>query len=390
MTTSTNYTDLAYILESVEGETPATPQFQLLPTTGGSPVGNITTAVSEVIRSDRQTDDLTIVDSDVSGDVNYELSYGPYIPFMKSLMENDAPTTAVSLTTLTGVSGGTTISGGTVDTSVATGDVFRLAAADATDIDGVYTCTDNTTGGQISIYPPLPATGGDSSLITLDITSTISNGADTPDSYTIRKRAFNDSADYYWYYTGCKINTMSFEFATGSILNGSFGVIGLVETPQDDALAGEQADLDVAEYSIMNSVTSIGAIYLGGVTFGKCSFSNLSLTIDNQINAAKGLGTLGACASAAFSLQVTASTEVYFENLDLYTKFKAATAFAVTLMLEDGLGNMIGISMPKCKFETLDTPIDGKDSFLMQSGTIRALRESTENYMVKFSFVDAA
>jgi len=37
------------------------PAFQLMPTTGGSPTGNTTTAVSEVIRSDRQIDDLVVV-----------------------------------------------------------------------------------------------------------------------------------------------------------------------------------------------------------------------------------------------------------------------------------------------------------------------------------------
>ena len=89
MATSSNYTQLAYIEEVTAGTTPATPTFQLLPTTGGSPVSNISTAVSEVIRADRQTDDLTVVDSSVSGDINYELSYAPYKPFLQALLQND-------------------------------------------------------------------------------------------------------------------------------------------------------------------------------------------------------------------------------------------------------------------------------------------------------------
>ena len=139
----------------------------------------------------------------------------------------------------------------------------------------------------------------------------------------------------------------------------------------------------------MNSVTSVGVIRVSGVTLGTCSFSSLDLTIDNQVNAAKGIGVLGACDLAAFSLQVTGNTEVYFNNLDLYNKFLAATEFSVTLILTDGDGNTIGIDMPKVKFETLDTPISGKDAFLMQSGTIRSLRDTTKDYMVKFSRVDA-
>lgn len=390
MTTSTNYTDIAYILESVEGETPATPNFQLLPTTGGSPVANISTAVSEVIRSDRQTDDLTIVDADVTGDINYELSYAPYNEFLKALLENDTTGGVVSVAGITTVSAGVTITATDIHLDVSIGDVFRLTAADATDIDGAYTCTDNTTPDVLSIYPALPATLGDSAIAVLDITDTVTNGANTPKSYTFRKTATNDNVPYYWYYRGCKINTMSFEFATGSILNGSFGVVGLTEEPRTSKLGDEVADdLEVPAYSIMNSVTSIGSIYIDGVTLGKCSFSNLSLSVDNQINSAKSLGTLGACASAAFSLQITASTEIFFENLDLYNKFKEATSFGVTILLQDVDGNIIGVNLPKCKFESLDTPVSGKDAFLIQSGSIRALRDTTGNYMIKFSFVDA-
>jgi len=44
--------------------------------------------------------------------------------------------------------------------------------------------------------------------------------------------------------------------------------------------------------------------------------------------------------------------------------------------------------MPKCKFESLDTPIAGKDSFLMQSGSFKALRDATSNYMIKLTRID--
>jgi len=98
MAASTNLTSIAYVKEATTiGETPATPSFQLLPTTGGSPVNNITTTVSEVIRQDRQTDDLIITDGEISGELNYELSYAPYKDFMNSVLMDNTTSRSVAL-----------------------------------------------------------------------------------------------------------------------------------------------------------------------------------------------------------------------------------------------------------------------------------------------------
>lgn len=388
MVASTNYTNLAYMKETVFGVTDATPTFKVLPTTGGSPVNNVTTATSEVIRSDRQTDDLVVVDGEISGDLNYELSYAPYRDFMQSILMNTASRT-IALTNVTndGTGDNTIIGDSGIESVCLVGDVIRLTSATDSSIDGAYTVI-ALGADEVTVYP---ATGATASLVDLavDATDIRVNGSSPIEGYTIRKKAENAGVPYYWYYRGCAINTMNFNFATGSILNGSIGLVGLSEEARDTVLTGETADAPTPSYSIMNSVTSVGVIRIGGVTLGSCTFSNLDLTIDNQINAAKAIGTLGACDLAAFSLMVTGNTEVYFNNLDLYDKFLKAGAFSVTLILTDGDGNSIGIDMPKCKFETLDTPISGKDAFLMQSGTLKALRDVTGDYMIKFSRIDA-
>ena len=387
MSASTNKTSLAYDKETVFGTTDDTPQFTLLPTTGGSPVNNITTAVSEVIRDDRQTDDLVVVDGDVSGDMNYELSYAPYEDFMGSVLMNSVtkPIALAGVSVFTAVDD--VISKALIEDSVSVGDVFKITSASEPEIDGEYVCT-ASGGGTAVIYP---ATGATGDLIDLVVRATVirQNGSSPIEGYTIRKTADNDGTPYYWYYRGCAINTMNFNFATGSILNGSIGIVGLTEETRLTGLTGEQTDIPIPAYSIMNSVTSVGVIRISGVTLGLCNFSNLDLTIDNQINAAKSIGVLGACDLAAYSLQVTGNTEVYFHNLDLYNKFLNSESFSITIIVTDTDGNTIGIDMPKCKFESLDTPISGKDAFLMQTGSFKALRDDTSDYMVKFSRIDA-
>jgi hypothetical protein len=387
MSASTNTTSLAYSKETVFGTTDATPQFTLLPTTGGSPSNNITTAMSEVIRSDRQTDDLVVVDGDVAGDINYELSYAPYADFMASVLMNTVSSSISETAISTTVLADDTLTKASLEVAIEVGDVFKLTSITEPAIDGVYTCI-ASAAGEISVYPPT-GTLQDISDIVATATDIQTNGASPIEGYTIRKVAENNGVPYYWYYRGCAINTMNFNFATGSILNGSIGVIGLSEETRTTVLPSEQTDVAVPPYSIMNSVTSVGVIRIEGVTLGLCSFSSLDLTIDNQINAAKSIGNLGACDLAAYSLMVTGNSEVYFNNLDLYNKFVNSESFSVTIIVTDSDGNSIGIDIPKCKFESLDTPISGKDAFLMQSGSFKGLRDDTRDYMVKISRVDA-
>lgn len=392
MAVTTNYTDIAYIEEVTVGTTPATPTFQLLPTTGGSPVANITTATSEVIRADRQTDDLVVVDADVTGDINYELSYEPYKDLLLALLQQD---TVDSNITLAGVSGdagadATILSATSIHSTVEIGDTFTLTgSATETNVNGLaYTVTDNTTTDEISISPSLDENFVSFADADLDITTRAKNGSDTPKSYTFRKTVDDGTSVYRWYYRGMRISSMNFNFATGSILNGSFSLKGLTEETRTTVLTGETADTAVQEYTIMNSVSSVGTIYLEGVTLGTCSFSSLDLTYDNQIESAKSIGTLGACDTASYSVMITGNVEVYFKDLSLYNKFKNAESFGVSIVLSDGDANAIGINMPKCKFESLDTPVSGKDAFLMQSGSFKALRDATEDYMFKLCLVD--
>ena len=498
---TTNNTDIAYSKELVKGQINASPEFQIIPTTGGSPVQNITTAVSEVIRSDRQTTDLIKTDVEVSGDINYELDYPNYKPLMKSLLMSDtANTPAVSavgtyiisgtaagdgvvglnidaapytitpsaadnatvmgdalvtvinlgathtavnavgtititavvpgvagnsvvftdVTTDTGTTGtptsptggadeipvdtgfdisaltlsttGSTLSGAGVETQVAVGDVFWMSSATNPDNNMARVVADVTGPDMIVFSPAVPSGTTDGSTdVNIKATEILTNGATCDfDSYTIRKNVEAcGSSTYSYYYKGCMINTMNFNIATASILNGSMGIVGLTEQVETGALPGE-IEFDSLPYSIMNAISSVAVIDIEGVDLGVCKFNSFDLTYDNQINIAKSIGTEGGCDSAAFSVQITSNIEAYFSNIDMYNAFINSLGFGVTLILQDGDGNIIGINLPYCKFETLDTPISGKDQFLMQSGSLRALMDPDLGYMCKFTFIDGA
>ncbi len=384
--TSTNFTSLGYIAEVTAGTTPATPAIQLLPTTGGSPQSNLTTAVSEVIRSDRMTDDLVLVDNEISGSVNYELSYAPFKPMIESLLRKTKTAISFSgdIASVNATSKFTTTSDFTSGTNFAVGQLVFLGGFTNTDIDGVYRIT-TLTATDMDVYPAPPA---DESLGSITVSGDITvNGAEAMDTYTFLKRVEGIASTAFFYYRGCAISSMSMTFETGDILSGSFDIFGRSEEATETMISG-QTITDVPAYSLLNAVNSVASIDISGLSAGT-EFSTMNLNITNNTTAAKAIGTLGAADVADFGFEVTADANLYFEDLIAYNKFINSESFAVTFVLKDGDNNRIAVYMPKCKFETLEVPVDGKDSFLMLNGSFRALRDSTLDYMIQASFYTA-
>lgn len=390
---STNYTDFSYVKETTPGTTPDTPAFQRLPVTGVNLSDSLAAAVSEVIRSDRQTDDLVIVDSEVGGDCNYELSYAAFKPIIASLLQGGDLVTidqAASDVTVT-ASTKTFSSAGTINFATAgllPGCRIRVAGFTNAANNGVFKVA-TVTAGAFTVEETITDEAA-GNAVTFDV-SFVRNGAEDMDTYTFRKQINAPSAsNAIFYYRGCAINTMSFEFASGSILNGSFGVMGRTSEGTDTEITGETI-ADVASYRIMNGVSSVTSIDISGLP-ATTAFSSLSLNVDNQINAAKAIGVLGAADLAPFSLKVTADIEIYFEDLSMYDAYKDSTEFSLGFTLEDASvnPNIMTIDLPKCKFEELSEPVDGKDAFLMESGSLRALRHATLNHMIQVCFFDAA
>jgi hypothetical protein len=318
--TSTNYTDISYVAEVTAGVIPddAPTIFQIIPTTGGAPAYNLTTTVSDVIRSDRQTDDLVITDAEVTGDIEFEAAYGPYQPLFQSLLRGDLDTT--------------TIPGSTI----------------------------------------------------------VQNGNNIPDTFTFVKRVLGITDPAYFYYNGCAISQVVMNFETGAILTGTTSVYGREEQTATDSsplagLTSQQFDNPTA-YTVMNSVQNV-VTDIVGLPVGT-EYSTLNLTINNNTTGAKAIGTLGAIDIADFTLEVTGDISLYFQDLSAYNLFLQSSEFSLTTTLTDAAGNTLEIKMPWCKFETLETPIDGKDNFFMLDGTLRALRDPVNDYMVQMTWTD--
>lgn len=392
--TSTNRTDISYVAESTPGTTPATPAFQLLPTTGGAPSGNLSTEVSAVIRSDRATDDLIVVDSDVMADsVNFELSYTPYSPIIQSLLQSAAANDTVAIAAATDISVTnatrtyTTSTTNPVTENVTKGQVVRISGFTEAANNGYKLVTAVTTTTIVVSDPNLvDEASGDS--INIDCVSWV-NGTDTVDSYTFCKRVQGIASTAYFYYRGMQISQMVLNYQLGQILSGNFGLMGLTEDPTETAIAG-QTFTPIPSYTVMSPATSIplATVYAASLTDAP-KFEQVDLTINNNITAAKQIGTLGAADLASFTLEATGDIRIFFEDVDQYLLFRNSTEFMVSLTSEDAAGNAIAFTMPRCKFTELEPPIDGKDNFLMLNGSFTGLYDSDAGAQVVVSFIAA-
>ena len=385
--TSANFTDISYIKEVTAGTTPATPAMQVLPTKGSSLQGNTSTVVSEAIRSDRQIDDLVIVDQEVSGALEYEVSYTPYKPLLASLLQSAAIVGTLTAQVDVGFTATTEVinTGATDLSALKAGQFIKVSGATDPANNGIFQLSIDATASELTLVTGsglVTEAAGASVTITANA---FRNGVATPDSYTFMKHITGVATPVFMYYRGCQISSASFNFETGSILGGSVNIVGLTEDVTETAIAG-QTKVDAAAYTLMNSVSSL-AITGSGLSAGT-AFQSLNLTVDNNINAAKAIGTLGATDLASFTLNVTADLTIYFEDKVAYDKYLQSTSFSVIATATDGDDNTIVISLPNCKFESLESPVPGKDNFFLLNGSLRALRDATNNYTVQFDLLD--
>jgi hypothetical protein len=385
--TSTNYTSISYLEETTPGTIETVGSFQILPTTGGAPTGNLTTATSEVIRRDRMTDDLIVVDSDVNGSMNFEMSYAPYKPILTSLMRNTSNDTDLTGTDVAADNTGSQFTSSTTDFSnIKVGEYVLVSGFTDTTINTVYKVTSVAASALgVTPAPAVDEAAGNSVGVK---GSNIRNGASVSETYSFLKLIEGITNPAYFYYSGCIVNKASLNFEMAAVLKGTFDIVGREETVTETAI-NVNALTDVPSYDLMNSVSSITDIDIQGLSSSTC-FQKMDLTIDNKSEAAKCIGTLGAKGHSDFSLEVKGSIDLYFDDIVAYSKYKNSESFSVAVVLKDASNNYLIVYMPKCKFEELDPPIDGKDSFLMLSGSFIALRDSATNMMIQMTFIPGA
>jgi len=80
---------VAYVAETAYGQTPATPSFKTLRTTGGGLRTNKSTATSQEVQADRNIRDEILTGMDVTGSYPFEFSYGSFDDILAAALFNN-------------------------------------------------------------------------------------------------------------------------------------------------------------------------------------------------------------------------------------------------------------------------------------------------------------
>jgi len=387
---TSNRVALRQVAESTWGTTPGTPTLDAIRFTSESLNYNADFITSEEIRADRMTPDTIQVSSQAGGDINGEWSFATYDDMIASAMYSDWVTSAsaegaqsdISITKTVGTPNTWSIDSAALadfsDNSIVVGQVIKVAGF--TTAGTFYAIVTSIATLSLGIEPMTDVASeaaGDSVTVTpLDY---VRNGT-TKSSFTIQK-AFTDlSTPEYWNFTGARVSTWNLELATGSILNTSFGILAKDASMTETQYAG--ATLSAANTNtVLNAVDNVAAITFdgdpGGSTF---YFNSLSVNLDNALRGQEAVGTLGLIGVEAGRLQLTGNVELYFENSELFDKFRAATAFALTFQAEDAAGNAYFVTIPRAKYTSMEIVAGGNDQDIFASAQFEGIINSAGTY----------
>jgi len=364
---------------------PATPVMQKVNFASDDMGTEIPTKVSDHIRPDRMTTDITPVGYNVAGGYDFEFQFENSLndEIIAGFLWTNAWSTPIAAADLEG--GAFTLIGAILDLTAATvkptiisGQKLYIENTTASGAnDGIYTLT--TTGTNTYTVVPPPAADETFGVGVTGTGSMIRNGVFYQPFFI--ERGHTD-IDQYFKFIGMGCNVLSLEFADESDVVGSYQFMGL--TSQVDAIVETGATYTApATTPVFYTSLNIPSIAIDGVVQSGCLVKEMTLEINNNLAAKTGLGVLGACETKAHRLSVTGALTMYFEDATMYDRLLAGTAFSIDWIVQDVNGNGYAFSLPKVKLDADTINVTGVDDEVMDDATFVALADDVTNCMIQ-------
>lgn len=382
---STAFGQLRYIQESTFNSTPVAGNGSNLRMIDPKFKVAIPTQTSQEIRSDRMSTGLTQVDMNVDGGFDFELSGKEYDTFLEaSLLSSFAHYGTLGI--------GTTFSATTTSSTI--------TAAVAPTTTSAF--TNLAVGSWIKIIPPAGATTAvkayfadkwfklhavtapTSTVITLDastpivapgivtaiagyaISQSVMQNASAGKSFTF-EYALSDVSQFLAY-TGCRVDGFDLSLDVGSLIKGSFNIMGAGHTINAaTTLPGSPVASNTLD--VMNAVTDLGQVFEGSnnlLTNGSFVHS-AKLSVKNGLRAQKAIGVFGTAGFGYGELAITGTLDVYFQDATYYSKWLANTSTSISLGLSDQYGNGYLFEMEKVQFKDGALNTSGRTNDVMLS-----------------------
>jgi hypothetical protein len=362
-----NRARVAYQEESVIG-TPETTNMQVLRITSSNMAANKETAVSDELRSDRMVSDLVETQFTSGGDINFELSLTTFEDFLEALLGGTystaiAETNEAITITLTNTLQDTGATG--AFTNVSVGQWLLLSGfsnaenntwvrvATVVDVDNIT--VDNVLTNEVA------ASG-------IGIKGKMLRNGTTQRAFTV-EQYFSDTDDAFRF-DSCEVGAMSMSLAAGAIVTGSFTLGGRATNAKATTYAA--ATTAATTTDVVNATSNVANVWEDGA-ITSAAIMQLDFTVDNGLRNQFTIGSKYPTSIAVGRQNVSGTFQVYFEDLELYTKMLNHTATSLSLDVSDAAGNSMRISFPKIKLGSATPTPEGIDQDIMLDAEFQAI-----------------
>lgn len=170
--------------------------------------------------------------------------------------------------------------------------------------------------------------------------------------------------------------------STETMTNGSFGAATF--TGGVDPTANVPADTD----PVVNGTTNMGVLSLDSTGANTSEhFKTISLSIKNNIRALDALANTGAFDLGTGRFEVEGKVSAFFRDNTTMAAFLAHTYLRFSFSVQDSLGNVIGITLPRVNFSDANTAIKKMNDDNMLDGTFTSIYDPASDAVMIVSFV---
>ena len=343
-----NRVSLHIVEEGSYDETPATPTMAELPYTSESLAYEKRTVRSNIVRSDRLTDDVIEVGAGSGGEINIEYKFGDFDVLILAALAAASWSSA----TYTG-------SGGDLDIAASSGGTQVLTAPAGTWDNFVVGAYVRVSGADAANNGVFKITAKTSTTLTIDNSAgTLQANADgavvlqkmartgTTKKSVLIEKSFNDIAQYL-HFRGMRVGSWAMAIETEQIITGSFGFMGSRAVLQQSTISGSKTA--AGSLSVCSATANIGRVLEGGSTLAtqiKAVRFNLNAN-PRSLTAVKNKYPIGVNLG---SFDIAGTIEAYFEDETLYDKMVDHTDSSLVLEIDSPEDDRTIITIPNLKF----------------------------------------
>lgn len=367
---STSRVQLAYIKETVFGQTPTTGNGVALRFTGESLTFTLSKESSNEINAFRSVSSMVPTKAETAGSVNAELTYAEYDPLLAAALQdnfvaygtNGAGTSADLTFTATTITAAAAPTGTSAFTNLVAGQYFMVKGT-GTNANKIFRVS-KTVAPSATVITLDPATPGTIGNVTGGAVSAarLSNGVTQP-SFTIERQI--PEVGEYFNYKGMTVSSFKLNIAQGAITTCEFAFMGTeAKNTQVTALPGSlQAS---KAYDIMSGVSGTAcSVMVGGTALTGTYVTSLALNYDNALRSQGAICNLSAVGIGSGTIQCTVDVELYFASgAKFFSDFVANNEIEFAFTAFDTAGNGYVFTLPAANVATYEVTAGGKDQDL--------------------------